>query len=134
MTAPSRKIGDVEALPAGVDPEKARIAMRLRQQVANSRKAAVTSKKKRNQVVAGALKAIADVTAAQHRLTDPFERARLHLGRMGIPVFSAAVYEDDFNEATAKGLIEVCGWIVGHESVRDRNAVMKIARRAGWRR
>ncbi|WP_337846836.1 hypothetical protein [Sphingomonas sp.] len=75
---------------------------------------------------------VAEMRERERRATDPFEQARLFLGRKGIPVFSEAVYDERFSEATAKALIDKGGWIVGDVRVADRSAVIQIACQRGW--
>lgn len=123
------KIGDRQAWPTGVpfDPERIKIS--------NNRRGATARNAKRkgaNQSVAGSRRAIAELVARDRRLRDPFEQARLYLGRLGIPVYSWAVYHDDFGESTAKRLIAESPWVVGAETVPTRDSVMDRARAHGW--
>lgn len=125
------QIGDVESLPIDVDPAISRAAMKLRRQIAATRRTALTTNKKPNQVVSAALKAMNGSVAALERQKDPFEQAKSYLARR-VPVFSAAVYDPDFDERTAKRLIDCSEWVVGGVRLPDRAAVMELARSAGW--
>lgn len=123
------KIGDVTPWPKDLtfDPEAIRAALRQRR-----RDQAMLSRP-RAPGRSGTLHSQNRVNRAEAaRLVDPFEQARAFLGKLGIPVYSWAVYHEDFREDTARRLIAASPWVVGSETVSTREGVMAKAHEHGW--
>jgi len=122
-------IGDTVAWPEGVpfDRELVRISMLRRGTVERAARG-----RRKNGATNAARVVVEGMEADRLRLSDPFEHARIYLGRRGVPVFTAAVYDPRFNEGSARRLISSSPWVVGDEWVADREAVMAKATAAGW--
>lgn len=121
------KVGDVVPLDGPVDRDALRKAKLRRGAVAR-----IAERKNNNAGTNTARRIVSDKQEQERRLGDPFERARLYLGKLGIPVFSAAVYNENFSERTAVMLIAKSEWVIDRQRVPDREAVIAFARAQGW--
>lgn len=123
------KIGDVVAWPKGVpfEPELIRRAKLMRGTDARAAKS-----RAKNQRSNKARKNIEVREEDRRRLSDPFEQARIYLGRRGIAVFSAAIYDETFGPATAEQLISRSDWVVDGGRYPSRDSVIRRARIEGW--
>jgi hypothetical protein len=112
------KVGDKVPWPKGMsyDPVAVKIAMGARGKIKRaSSKAAKNVRIKQAQLI------MAEHDDAERRATDPFEQARLYLGRRNYPVFNRAIYGPMHS-----------GFQVGKRVMASKDDVIDYARSLGW--